>query len=33
MQVAESFKAYSVAIPLNVLAIYGGSDFRSQIHT
>ena len=33
MQVAESFKAYSAGHPhLNVLAIYGGSDFRSQIH-
>ena len=33
MQVADSFKAYSAGHPhLNVLAIYGGSDFRSQIH-
>ena len=33
MQVAESFKAYSAGHPhLSVLAIYGGSDFRSQIH-
>ena len=34
MQVADSFKAYAAGHPhLNVLAIYGGSDFRSQIHT
>ncbi len=34
MQVADSFKAYSVGHPhLKVLAIYGGSDFRSQINT
>jgi len=34
MQVAESFKAYAAGHPhLNVLAIYGGSDFRSQIHS
>ncbi|MEJ6658333.1 MAG: DEAD/DEAH box helicase [Synechococcus sp. ChSW.bin.154] len=34
MQVAEAFKAYSAGHPhLNVLAIYGGSDFRSQINT
>ena len=33
MQVADSFKAYAAGHPhLNVLAIYGGSDFRSQIH-
>lgn len=33
MQVAEAFKAYSAGHPhLNVLAIYGGSDFRSQIN-
>ena len=33
MQVADSFRAYSAGHPhLNVLAIYGGSDFRSQIH-
>jgi len=33
MQVAESFKAYAAGHPhLNVLAIYGGSDFRSQIN-
>ena len=33
MQVADSFKAYSAGHPhLNVLAIYGGSDFRSQIN-
>ena len=34
MQVADSFKAYSAGHPhLKVLAIYGGSDFRSQINT
>jgi ATP-dependent RNA helicase DeaD len=34
MQVAESFKAYAAGHPhLSVLAIYGGSDFRSQIHS
>ena len=33
MQVADSFKAYAAGHPhLNVLVIYGGSDFRSQIH-
>ena len=33
MQVADSFKAYAAGHPhLTVLAIYGGSDFRSQIH-
>ena len=33
MQVADSFKAYAAGHPhLSVLAIYGGSDFRSQIH-
>ena len=32
MQVAESFKAYSAGHPhLKVLAVYGGTDFRSQI--
>ena len=32
MQVAESFKAYAAGHPhLKVLAVYGGSDFRSQI--
>ncbi|MAR06440.1 MAG: ATP-dependent RNA helicase [Cyanobium sp. NAT70] len=32
MQVADSFKAYAVGHPhLRVLAVYGGSDFRSQI--
>ncbi|QNJ28694.1 DEAD/DEAH box helicase [Synechococcus sp. A15-24] len=34
MQVADSFKAYSAGHPhLKVLAIYGGTDFRSQINT
>mgnify|MGYP001602430334 FL=1 len=34
MQVADSFKAYAAGHPhLSVLAIYGGSDFRSQIHS
>ncbi|QNI64892.1 DEAD/DEAH box helicase [Synechococcus sp. A15-44] len=34
MQVAESFKAYSAGHPhLKVLAVYGGTDFRSQIST
>ena len=33
MQVAESFKAYSAGHPhLKVLAVYGGTDFRSQIN-
>ncbi|MFM1901990.1 MAG: hypothetical protein RLZZ216_2566 [Cyanobacteriota bacterium] len=33
MQVADSFKAYAAGHPrLHVLAIYGGSDFRSQIN-
>jgi len=33
MQVADSFKAYSAGHPhLKVLAVYGGSDFRSQIN-
>ncbi|WP_038544296.1 DEAD/DEAH box helicase [Synechococcus sp. KORDI-100] len=32
MQVADSFKAYAAGHPqLKVLAVYGGSDFRSQI--
>ena len=32
MQVADSFKAYSAGHPhLKVLAVYGGTDFRSQI--
>ena len=32
MQVADAFKAYAAGHPhLNVLAVYGGSDFRSQI--
>ena len=34
MQVADSFKAYSAGHPhLKVLAVYGGTDFRSQINT
>ena len=34
MQVAESFKAYSEGHPnINILAIYGGSDFRSQLYS
>ncbi len=34
MQVAESFRTYSAGHPhFKVLAIYGGSDFRSQINT
>ena len=34
MQVADSFKAYAAGHPhLRVLAVYGGSDFRSQIQT
>jgi ATP-dependent RNA helicase DeaD len=34
MQVADSFKAYAAGHPhLKVLAVYGGSDFRSQINT
>ena len=34
MQVADSFKAYSAGHPhLKVLAVYGGTDFRSQITT
>ena len=33
MQVADSFKAYSAGHPhLKVLAVYGGTDFRSQIN-
>ncbi len=33
MQVAESFKAYSAGHPnINILAVYGGSDFRSQLY-
>ena len=33
MQVADSFKAYAAGHPhLKVLAVYGGSDFRSQIN-
>ena len=33
MQVADSFKAYASGHPhLKVLAVYGGSDFRSQIN-
>ena len=33
MQVADSFKAYAAGHPhLRVLAVYGGSDFRSQIN-
>ena len=32
MQVADSFRAYAAGHPhLSVLAVYGGSDFRSQI--
>ncbi len=32
MQVAESFRAYAAGHPhIKVLAVYGGSDFRSQI--
>ena len=32
MQVADSFRAYAAGHPnLKVLAVYGGSDFRSQI--
>ena len=32
MQVADAFKAYAAGHPhLNVLAVYGGTDFRSQI--
>ncbi len=34
MQVAESFKAYATGHPnLRILAVYGGADFRPQIHT
>jgi len=34
MQVADSFKAYAAGHPhLKVLAVYGGTDFRSQIST
>ena len=34
MQVAESFKAYSEGHPnINILAVYGGSDFRSQLYS
>ncbi len=34
MQVAESFKAYAEGHPnTNILALYGGSDFRSQVYT
>ncbi len=34
MQVAESFNAYSEGHPeIKVLAVYGGSDFRSQINS
>ncbi len=34
MQVAESFKAYSSGHPhIKVLAVYGGADFRAQIHS
>ncbi|AAQ00139.1 DEAD/DEAH box helicase [Prochlorococcus marinus] len=34
MQVAESFKAYSEGhANINILAVYGGSDFRSQIYS
>ncbi len=34
MQVAESFKAYSEGHPnIKILALYGGSDFRSQIYS
>ncbi|GCE65087.1 cold-shock protein [cyanobiont of Ornithocercus magnificus] len=33
MQVAEAFRAYSAGHPqLRTLAVYGGSDFRSQIY-
>ena len=33
MQVADSFKAYAAGHPhLKILAVYGGSDFRSQIN-
>ena len=34
MQVAEAFRAYSAGHPqLRTLAVYGGSDFRSQIYS
>ena len=34
MQVAESFKAYAEGHPnINILALYGGSDFRSQVYS
>ena len=34
MQVADSFRAYAAGHPhLKVLAVYGGTDFRSQIHS
>ncbi|KGG15419.1 MULTISPECIES: DEAD/DEAH box helicase [unclassified Prochlorococcus] len=34
MQVADSFRAYSEGHPnINILALYGGSDFRSQIYS
>ncbi len=34
MQVAESFKAYAVGHPnIKILALYGGSDFRSQVYS
>ena len=33
IQVADSFKSYATKLPhLRVLALYGGSDFRDQIH-
>ncbi|MFZ9902012.1 MAG: DEAD/DEAH box helicase, partial [Vulcanococcus sp.] len=33
IQVADSFKSYAVKMPhLRVLPVYGGADFRDQIH-